>query len=337
MTMRDSHTPVRSREGNLEARQPAGTSATAPDRCPGVLRLHEAADGLLARVRLVGGRISPEQLQAVASGAELGNGIIELTSRASLQIRGLADASVSTVLEAAGLLPSHTHERVRNIIASPLAGRHPLSVCDTDATVASLDLALCADPALSALSARFLFGVDDGAGMLGRPVDALIGPGDSIDEALAAAHASLHGGGGASKSVLSGPQLTLGPITQRDGRIALTFMPPLARLDVAMTLALAEIGTELRLSVHRTLTMLDLDPAAAPALIEQLDSIGFVTDPRSGWVGVTACAGLGACTWAERDVRALARERAAARDASDPPEHWAACERNCGRPDELRP
>lgn len=308
-----------------------------PDRCPGVLRLHEAADGLLARVRLAGGRISPEQLRAVAAAAELGNGIVELTSRASLQIRGLADGSVSTVLEAAGLLPSRTHERVRNIIASPLAGRHPLSVRDTDATVAALDAALCADPRLATLSGRFLFGVDDGSGMLGRPVHALIGPDGSIAEALTAAHASLAGGPGDTAVFRTGPPLTLGPLTQRDGRIALTFMPPLARLDVTSALELAAIGFELRVSVRRTLTMLDLDPVAVPELTEMLNGLGLVTDQDSGWVGLTACAGLGACTRAERDVRALAAARAAVRHASDPPEHWAACERNCGRPDELRP
>ncbi|MGW4248717.1 precorrin-3B synthase, partial [Nocardia sp. NPDC004722] len=94
-----------------------------PDSCPGVLRLHEAADGPLARIRVPGGRLSPEQLQSLAAAAvDLGDGNIELTSRGNVQLRQVRDAAALTDrLTEAGLLPSATHERVRNIIASPLS------------------------------------------------------------------------------------------------------------------------------------------------------------------------------------------------------------------------
>src|SRR5689334_13314301 len=106
-----------------------------PDSCPGVLRLHEAADGPLARIRGPGGRLSPEQPQVLAAAAaELSDGNIELPSRGNVQFRQVRDAAaLSERLTAAGLLPSTTHERVRHIIASPLSGRvggwtdvHPL-------------------------------------------------------------------------------------------------------------------------------------------------------------------------------------------------------------------
>jgi hypothetical protein len=45
---------------------------------------------------------------------------------------------------------------------------------------------------------------------------------------------------------------------------------------------------------------------------------------------LTACAGTVGCRKALSDVRAAAQQRALVRAATDPPEHWAACERRCG-------
>ncbi|WP_328396720.1 precorrin-3B synthase [Nocardia sp. NBC_00416] len=138
---------------------------TNPDSCPGVLRLHQAADGPLARVRVPGGMLSPGQLQVLAEAAgELGDGNIELTSRGNVQLRRIRDAdALADRLDGAGLLPSRTHERVRNIIASPLSGRvgsHP----DIRPLVAELDAGLLAAPRLAELPGRVLFTLDDGRG-----------------------------------------------------------------------------------------------------------------------------------------------------------------------------
>jgi precorrin-3B synthase len=136
------------------------------DRCPGVLRLTEAADGFLARVRLPGGLISGDQLRLLGQAAcTLGDGRVELTSRGNLQLRGLApDAGspLTSELTGAGLLPSLEHDRVRNVLASPLAGLD--GGPDLTEIVRSLDAGLCARSRLAELPGRFLFAIDDGRG-----------------------------------------------------------------------------------------------------------------------------------------------------------------------------
>jgi precorrin-3B synthase len=135
------------------------------DACPGALQVHQAADGALARVRLPGGMISAPQLEALALAAtQWASPAMELTSRGNIQIRAVTDtAAVAEALAAAGLLPSQTHERVRNIVASPLSGRiGPFA--DIRAMVAELDHAIQAQPALAGLPGRFLFSIDDGRG-----------------------------------------------------------------------------------------------------------------------------------------------------------------------------
>src|SRR6201996_1908258 len=95
------------------------------DGCPGALQVHQAADGALVRIRLPGGMITAAQLTMLSGvSRRFGSGTMELTSRGNVQLRGITD--VTTAAEAianAGLLPSTTHERVRNIVASPLSGR----------------------------------------------------------------------------------------------------------------------------------------------------------------------------------------------------------------------
>ncbi|WP_344419288.1 precorrin-3B synthase [Pseudonocardia ailaonensis] len=142
------------------------TPRTRADACPGVLATHDAADGALARVRLPGGVVSAAQLRALAGCAqELGDGAAHLTSRGNLQLRGLdrEDPRLVSRLAAAGLIPAAEHERVRNILASPLSGLTG-GLADVRGLARALDEALCAVPGLAALPGRFLFALDDGRG-----------------------------------------------------------------------------------------------------------------------------------------------------------------------------
>ncbi|WP_236710790.1 precorrin-3B synthase [Streptomyces sp. 150FB] len=146
------------------------------DACPGALRLHGADDGRLARLRLPGGLLTYRQAEVLASAAErLGDGRLDITSRGNVQLRGLGEscgAELAALLHEAGLLPSEEHERVRNVIASPLAGLDEQPRADVQLWARELDALLCGSRAATALSGRFLFALDDGRGdVAGRGAD----------------------------------------------------------------------------------------------------------------------------------------------------------------------
>lgn len=149
---------------------PVAEPRTRSDRCPGVLRPWIADDGALVRLRLVGGEISHASLTALMRIAEAhADGTVLLTKRANLQLRALShdDGCVSEsfveAITAAGLLPSPSHELVRNIMTSPLTGLMG-GRADLRPTARALDAALCDDPGLAGLAGRFLFVLDDGRG-----------------------------------------------------------------------------------------------------------------------------------------------------------------------------
>ncbi|MEE4423755.1 cobalamin biosynthesis protein CobG [Streptomyces bugieae] len=138
------------------------------DACPGALRLHPAADGHLARVRIPAGDLTVHQARALADAADLlGDGRLSLTSRGNVELRGLPDGCggrLAGLLHDAGLLPSERHERIRNILASPLAGLDRNTPADVRRWARRLDALLCASDSATALSGRFLFVLDDGRG-----------------------------------------------------------------------------------------------------------------------------------------------------------------------------
>ncbi|MBL1258116.1 precorrin-3B synthase [Methylocystis sp. Sn-Cys] len=129
--------------------------------CPGAYAPMASNDGLLIRAKIVGSRIGAAQLAAVAAiSADYGNGLVDLSQRAQLQIRGVSEATLPGALrrlDAAYLLPRDAAaERVTNIIAAPLSD-------DANAMAHELADAIQADQALRALPAKFLFAIDGGA------------------------------------------------------------------------------------------------------------------------------------------------------------------------------
>jgi precorrin-3B synthase len=367
------------------------TVAPAPrpraDACPGALQTHAAADGALARVRVPGGLLGAGQLRVLARAArDLGDGALELTSRGNVQLRALpdgAEAELGNRLAAAGLLPSATHERVRNVLASVLSGRTGGHV-DVRPWVAALDAGLCADPATAALPGRFLATLDDGrgdvaglggdVGLLALAPDevalSLAGtdsglrarPADAVALALAAVRAylderaaqggtawrlaELDDGPARVTARLSGPRTApvpvppppaVGPVgafEQGDGRTALVAAVPLGRLDAAQAELLARLADEVQLTPWRSVVVPDLAEDRVDDAAVDLHRTGMVFDADSPWTRVTACAGRPGCARSLADVRADAARAVATGTlpADGARQHWAGCERRCGRP-----
>jgi precorrin-3B synthase len=83
-----------------------------PSACPGLLRIVAARDGGICRIKLPGGELSAAQARAIAqASARYAAGVIELTNRANVQVRGVKRGEEKALIAAlvdAGLGPLPT-------------------------------------------------------------------------------------------------------------------------------------------------------------------------------------------------------------------------------------
>jgi precorrin-3B synthase len=342
----------------------------ADDACPGALQIHQAADGALARVRLPGGVISAAQLAALArASAAFGSATLELTARGNVQIRRITDAAaVARAVATTGLLPSATHERVRNIVASPLSGRVGGNT-DVQAWVTELDTAIQAEPALAKLPGRFLFSFDDGRGdvsglgadvgahafddhivllLAGRDTRVWLTAPEVVETLVAVAVRFVEARGSAWRiSELTDPaglwpgaelgdgfravtRPPVGWIEQDDGRVALGAAVPLGVLSANVAEYLAAIEAPLVITPWRSVLVCDLDEAVADTALRVLAPLGLVFDENSPWLAVSACVGSPGCSHSVADVRADAAQ--SLHTDSGVHRHFVGCERACGSP-----
>ena len=135
--------------------------------CPGALRPMASGDGLIVRVRPRCGAFALSAAAALADLAErLGNGHIDLTRRANLQLRGLNDErlpELQSELNRLGLLDRDVEtEAVRNVMVAPLAGLDPGQPFDVRPIAAAIEDALTSDRRLRELPGKFGLSVDGG-------------------------------------------------------------------------------------------------------------------------------------------------------------------------------
>ncbi len=327
--------------------------------CPGALRPMLSGDGLVVRVRLHGGRLPVAVAERLAFLSErFGNGLIDLSARGNLQLRGVSEAGHGALvaeLDALGLIDeSPQAEAMRNVLVTPFwkAGDGAQEIA------AELVARLGEFPALPG---KFGYAVDTGmvpvlrdaaadiriewtqGGVMvradGMATGAVVGQGEVVDAVLELARWFVDAGG------VSGGRGRMAALVARgavpDARFSATaaaevagVVPPVGRCEAgvlvgfefgqmqAETLAvLAELG-DMRMTPWR---MLLVEAAEVP------DVAGTISRTDDPALRVVACTGAPRCLQGLADVRGLARGLAAAVPLGKRL-HVSGCAKGCAHP-----
>jgi len=129
--------------------------------CPGLSAPMPTGDGLLARL-MPSGTITLDALAGLAAAArQYGNGIVEITSRGSIQVRGLTPRSALAFADAVAALDVPAHGGVP-VIVDPLAGVDPSELIDAGALADELRNALIAQSLAQRLAPKISVAIDGG-------------------------------------------------------------------------------------------------------------------------------------------------------------------------------
>ncbi|HWW34551.1 MAG TPA: hypothetical protein VNZ23_04865, partial [Xanthobacteraceae bacterium] len=150
----------------LSTPSPQGGGEFRRGACPGLSAPMPTGDGLLARL-LPTGTIPLDAFQALCAAArEHGNGIIEITARGSIQVRGLSAASAVRFAAAIARLDIAASDTIQ-VLSNPLAGLDPQEILDAGEIAASLRRALTKTPLPRYLAPKVSVIVDGGGGVSG--------------------------------------------------------------------------------------------------------------------------------------------------------------------------
>jgi precorrin-3B synthase len=330
--------------------------------CPGALRPMQSGDGLVVRVRPFGGRLEAAQVAGLAELAErYGNGLIDVTSRANLQIRGVSEQGHRRLLDGLALLrlldPDSDIEARRNILVTPFWN----SGDETQALAAELEEAL-ADSTLD-LPTKFGFAIDDGKSRVlagdsadvrierdrggrllvrtdGARLGRSVARGEAVSAALALANWFISSGGAKggrgrmAAHIAAGAELpeSLSGETEPAPVMAASrpgHYPHGALVGVAF-------GQMLHTTLHQfsgcghALRMTPWRMVLSEGKREMPSGAGLITEPYDPALRVIACSGAPRCREAHADTRALA-SALAPRIALDTRLHVSGCAKGCAR------
>src|SRR5271169_3140932 len=133
--------------------------------CPGLSAPMPTGDGLLVRLMPIGTISLAAFAQLCAAARSHGNGIIEITSRGSVQVRGLNDDSASRFAASIAALNIAADDGVP-VLCNALAGIDAEEILDAAVLAADLRAALAQRSSAAELDAKVSI-VVDGGGALG--------------------------------------------------------------------------------------------------------------------------------------------------------------------------
>ena len=341
---------------SLESRRPGAVlddPALRRGDCPGVQRPFLEADGLLVRVRIPGGIVTTGQAAALAQvAADHGSGVIELTNRANVQIRGVTTERHRFLVEelvAAGLAhPDPDIDLRRNVVASPTTGLDDGLIDVRPIVEAIVDELMASERSIDPKAGVL---IDDGgrfslrdrrhtvvlhAARLrsGEVVFRLVGTDDVVDPIGAARVAVdlIHGQAPVGTERVR-PDAFLAPAGPA-GRPLGAFepfvgvAPVLGRLDAETLARLADLAhDEIRFTPWRGIVLPDLELTE----LGTLSRLGLIVSDDDPAAGVVACSGSRGCTEGRADTIGTALDLVdrLRRDRTRITVHVSGCEKRC--------
>lgn len=325
--------------------------------CPGALRPMMSGDGLVVRIRTPLGRLTAQQAQGIAQlSSEHGNGMIDLSARANLQLRGVSEDSHPLLIEgltALGLIDRNiAAETRRNLVIEPFWQNGD----ETHHIAQALTKALACDDAPD-LPGKFGFAVDCGPtprltdisadiriecgakGLICRADGAANGqpvtPETAADAAIGLARWFLDTGGAPQGRGRMSPHIAR--IGAPDGHTATRALPDDTTPPPGLTPTGALVALEFGQIQAETLVQLARNPIRLTPwrmlivenTIKVPDVDGLITVPDDPRLRISACTGAPRCPQAQSPTRDIARQLA---PHANTQLHIAGCTKGCAHP-----
>lgn len=318
--------------------------------CPSLAAPMPTGDGLLVRLSPVDRALSGRALAGLAEAAgRFGNGVMEVTARGSLQVRGLAHESAALFSEAVAELGIDLAEGVA-VETGPLAGLDPDEIEDARPLAAALRRAIAASGLARSLGPKVSVVVDGGGALRldGLAADLRLEAdgggrwrcgGAVVADPVAHALERLAAIGRLGRRRADGPSTRggepIGVHRLKGGGLAFGVGLPFGQVSAEAMRALAASAPAFRLAPGRAILAVGVQEDAAASWSAAAAALGFVTDAGDPRRAIAACPGCPACASGEIPAREMAQAiagRAAALLDGSLTLHVSGCAKGCAHP-----